>query len=92
MRQIVLANGQTYDCEWCSDKSADTLTMNLSTSASVSALALAFDNPDNTEHIELRGGEQTQAFDGYTRLRTLAVGSWKPGTILIIMGKDVDNG
>lgn len=88
MRQIVLANGQTYSCEWCSDKGADTLTMNLSTTASVSALALAFDNPENTEHIELRGGQQTQVYEGYTCLRTLSAGSWKPGTIVIILGRN----
>lgn len=91
MKQIVLADGVAYDCEWCAAMNG-VLDMNLVTTASASALVLAFDNPDATEHIELRGGADTLFFDGYTRLRNLSVNAWKPGTTLIIMGKDVDNG
>ncbi len=86
MNTIVLANAAEYPCEWCAAMNG-TLGMNIVTDASLAALAAAFGDPANTARIELRGGAETQTFEGYTDLRVLNAGGWKEGSTLIILRK-----
>ena len=89
MRTIVLADGTTYNCEWCSNMDG-LLDMNLYTDASVIELVAAFGDPDKTARIELRYGDVVKVYEGYTVLRTLSVAGWKPDTTLIIMGRETN--
>lgn len=67
MPTFTLNNGKIYDCPFCGLASVGILYVDILGVTLAEALA-AFSDPANTRRMEYRAGEETQRYDGFTRL------------------------
>lgn len=67
MPTFTLNNGKIYECPFCGLASVGILYVDILGVTLAEALA-AFSDPANTRRMEYRAGEETQRYDGFTRL------------------------
>ncbi len=67
MTVFQLGSGRSFDCPFCGLASVGILYVDILGVTLAEALA-AFSDPANTRRMEYRAGEETQRYDGFTRL------------------------
>ena len=67
MPTFTLNNGTEYECPFCGLASVGILYVDILGVTLLDALT-AFSVTDNTRHMEYIAGEETEAYDGYTKI------------------------